>query len=80
MKIYLTNKYLFNIYLFLFPLVNYNLFSQAVLPTFYGAHLNTAVSNQLAGAGGGSSYIGGVSSGCTISGLKTGHGQIIISW
>ena len=33
-----------------------------------------------AGAGGGSSYIGGVSGGCTISGLKTGHGQIIISW
>ena len=36
MKIYSINKYLFSYNLFLFFLLNYNLFSQAILPTFYG--------------------------------------------
>lgn len=86
MKVYLINKFLFSSYLFSIILWNFSLFSQSILPTFHGSLVNTAVSNQLppeaahAGAGGGSSYIGGVSGGCTISGLKTGHGQIIISW
>ncbi len=32
------------------------------------------------GGGGGSSYIGGVTGGSTIQGVRTGNGQVIISW
>ena len=47
MKIYSINKYLFSYNLFLFFLLNYNLFSQAILPTFYGIQAKNNYSLEL---------------------------------
>jgi len=43
---------------------------------YYGGGVSTAHS----GGGGGSGYIGGVSNGSMQSGIRTGHGQVVIRW